>query len=48
MEKELKYETPMVEIIEVKVEKGFANSGENWYETPGQEQNNLQLFDLVK
>ena len=26
------YESPMVEVIEVEVEKGFATSNENWQE----------------
>ena len=30
MEKEVMYVAPLVEVIEVEVEKGFAASGESW------------------
>ena len=32
MEKVYEYEAPVVEIVEVEVEKGFATSGEPWGE----------------
>ena len=31
----LSYEAPVVEIVEVEVEKGFAASGEEWVEEGG-------------
>lgn len=36
MEKNVKYVAPMVEVIEVEVEKGFANSLPNGTTQPGQ------------
>ncbi len=32
MEKEIMYESPRVEVIEIEVEKGFASSGEGVYD----------------
>ena len=37
MEKMYGYEAPVVEIVEVEVEKGFATSGDDWTTSEGNE-----------